>query len=112
MACGGWEEPLMSVAKMVAAENRVHLDSKELGIVRPKGDVFPLRKVGNVFVIHLWVRTEANSRRLGFTSRLVSRSLRHRCEGQTIRPVRSEGVDRGRKVVEFDLGGAEDGQEE
>ena len=32
--------PLMSVAKMVAAGNRVHLDSKDPRIVRPKGEIF------------------------------------------------------------------------
>ena len=38
------KRPLMSVAKMVAAGNRVHLDSRDPRIVRPKGDVAPLRK--------------------------------------------------------------------
>ena len=57
---------LMSVAKMVAAGNRVHLDSRDPRIVRPKGDVAPLRKAGNVFVIDLWVRIDTTSRRLGF----------------------------------------------
>ena len=42
------KRPLMSVAKMVAAGNRVHLDNKYPRIVRPKGDVIPLRKAGNV----------------------------------------------------------------
>ena len=60
------KRPLMSVAKMVAAGNRVHLDSKDPRIVRPKGDVIPLRKAGNVFVIEFWVRKDATSRRLGF----------------------------------------------
>ena len=54
------------VAKMVAAGNRVHLDSKDPRIVRPKGDVIPLRKAGNVFVVDLWVRKDATSRRPGF----------------------------------------------
>ena len=58
--------PLMSVAKMVAAWNRVHLDSKDPRIVRPKEDVIPLRKAGNVFVVDLWVRKDATSRRPGF----------------------------------------------
>ena len=60
------KRPLMSVAKMVAAGNRVHLDSKDPRIVRPKGDVIPLRKAGNVFVVDLWVRKDATSRRPGF----------------------------------------------
>ena len=37
---------LMSVAKMVAAENRVHLDGKDPRTIRPKGDIIPLRKAG------------------------------------------------------------------
>ena len=41
------KRPLMSVAKMVAAGYRVHFDSKDPRIVRPKGDVFPLQKAGN-----------------------------------------------------------------
>ena len=60
------KRPLMSVAKMFAALNRVHLDSKDPRIVRPKGDVIPLRKAGNVFVVDLWVRKDATSRRPGF----------------------------------------------
>ena len=50
------KRPLMSVAKMVVAGNRVHLDSKDPRIVRPKGGVLYLRKAGNVFVVDLWVR--------------------------------------------------------
>ena len=60
------KRPLMSVAKIVAAGNRVHLDSKDPRIVRPKGDVIPLRKAGNVFVVDFWVRKDATSRRPGF----------------------------------------------
>ena len=60
------KRPLMSVAKMVAAGNRVHLDSKDPRIVRPKGDVIPLRKAGKVFVVDLFVRKDATSRRPGF----------------------------------------------
>ena len=60
------KRPLMSVAKMVAAGNRVHLDSKDPRIVRPKGDVIPLRKAEKVFVIDFWVRKDATSRRPGF----------------------------------------------
>ena len=81
MAGSTWQvadvkRPLMSVAKMVAARNRVHLDSKDPRIVRPKGDLIPLRKDGNVFVIDLWVRKDATSRMLGFTGRPESSSLR------------------------------------
>ena len=57
---------LMSVAKMVAAGNRLHFDSKDPRIVRPKGGVINFRKAGNVFVIDLWVRKDATSRRPGF----------------------------------------------
>ena len=60
------KRPLMSVAKMVPAGSRVHLDSKDPRTVRPKGDVIPLRKAGNVFVIDLWVRKDATSRKPGF----------------------------------------------
>ena len=60
------KRPLMSVATMVAAGNRVHLDSKDPRIVRHKGDVIPLRKAGNVFVVDLWVRKDATGRRPGF----------------------------------------------
>ena len=60
------KRPVMSMAKMVAARNREQLDSKDPKIVRPKGDVIPLRKDGNVFVINLWVRKDATSRMLGF----------------------------------------------
>ena len=63
---------VMSVAQMVAAGNRVHLDSKDPRIVIPKGGVIPLRKAGNVFVVDLWVRKDATSRRP------ESRSLPHR----------------------------------
>ena len=81
----GVKRLFMSVAKMVAAGNRMHLDSKGPRIVRPKGDVIPLRKAGNVFVINLWVR---------------SPEVYVADDGQTIRPVRSEeGVARGRNVL-------------
>ena len=56
----------MSVAKMVAAGNRVHVDSKDPRIVRPKGDIIRLRKAGNVFVIDPPVRKDATGRRSGF----------------------------------------------
>ena len=57
------KRPLMSVAKMVTAGNRVHLDGKDPRTVR---DVIPLRKAGTVFVVDLWVRKDATSRRPGF----------------------------------------------
>ena len=79
--------PLTSVAQMVAAGNRVHLDSKDPRIARRKGDVIPLRQAGNVFVIDLCVRKDATSS-----------------------PVRSEGVVQRRKVA--DLRAVEDGQGE
>ena len=60
------KRPLMSVAKMVAAGDRVNLDRKDPRTVRPKGDVIPLRKDGNAFVIDLWVRKDATSRRPDF----------------------------------------------
>ena len=41
----------------------MHLESKDPRIVRPKGDVIPMRKVENVFVIDLWVREDATSNR-------------------------------------------------
>ena len=65
------KRPLMSVAKM-------YVDSKDPRIVRPKGDVIPLRKAGNVFVIDLWVRKHATSRKSGFHGGPESRSLRNR----------------------------------
>ena len=63
---GSTKRPLMSLARMVAG-NRVHLDSKDPRIVRPKGGVIRLRKAGNVFVIDLWVRKDATTRRQGFS---------------------------------------------
>ena len=56
-----------------------------------------------MFVIDLWVRKDATSRRPG--------SPRNN-ERQTIRPVRSKGLAREGNVAEFDLGGVEDAQEE
>ena len=61
------KRPLMSVAKMVAAGNRVHLDSKDPRIVRPKGDVIPLRKAGNVFVVDLLGQKRCNQQEAGFS---------------------------------------------
>ena len=60
------KRPLMSLVKMIAAGNRVHLDGKDPRIVRPKRDDIHLRKGGNVFVIDLWVRKDATSRKPGF----------------------------------------------
>ena len=60
------KRPLMSVAKMVAAGNCVHLDRKYPRTVRPKGDFIPLRKAGNVFVIDVQVMKDATK---VFTSR-------------------------------------------
>ena len=105
------KRPLTSVAKMVAAGNRVHLDSKDPRIVRPKGDVIPLRKAGNVFVVDLWVRKDATSRRPGFHRAGLSPEVCPTDDGPTIRPVRNEGAARERNVVGFDLGGV-DAQEE
>ena len=55
--------------KMVAAGNRVHLDS------RPKGDVIPMWKARNVFVVDLWVRKDATSRRPDFHRYLQYRKM-------------------------------------
>ena len=55
------KRPLMSVGKMIAAGNQVHLDAKNPRVVRPKGGVVPLRKAGNVFLIDLWVKADAQS---------------------------------------------------
>ena len=44
----------------------MHLDSKDPRTVRPKGDVIPLRKAGNVFVIDLLVRKDATVMKPGF----------------------------------------------
>ena len=85
------KRPLMSVAKMVAAGNRVHLDSKDPRIVRLKGDVIPLRKAGNVFVVDLWVRKDATE--AGFSPAGLSPEVCPTDDGQTIRPVRNEGLE-------------------
>ena len=45
----------------------LHLDSKDPRKVRPKGDVIPLRKAGNVLIIDLWARQDATSEKLGRT---------------------------------------------
>ena len=106
------KRPLMSVAKMVAAGNRVHLDSKDPRIVRPKGDVIPLRKAGNVFVVDLWVRKRCNRQKTGFSPAGLSPEVCPTDDGLTIKPMRNEGAARERNVVGFDLGGVEDSQEE
>ena len=59
---GGGREGTDHVSGMVAAGNRVHLDSKGPRMVRPNGG----RKAGNVFVVNLWVSKDATSRRPGF----------------------------------------------
>ena len=72
------KRPLMSVAKMVAAGNRVHLDSKNPRIVRPKGDVIPLRKAGTCSSsISGSGKMQPAGGRV-FTGRPESRSLPHR----------------------------------
>ena len=65
-----------------------------------------------MFVIDPWVRKAATSRRLGFHFNRLNPEVCVADEGQTIRPVRGEGLARECKVVEFDLGGVEDAQEE
>ena len=64
--------PLMSAAKMVAAESRVHLDSKDPRIVRTKGDVIPFSISGS------GKTKDTRRREEGYTGRLESRSLRQR----------------------------------
>ena len=95
---------LMSVAKMVAARNLPHIDSNDPRVVRPKGDVILLRKAANVCVIDLWVKKDATSRRRGLHRQAPSPEGCVTDEGQTIFRVRSEGLARNRKVVEFDFG--------
>ena len=79
--------------KHMAAGNRVHIDSKDPRIVRPKGHVILLRKAGNVFV------KDATGRRPGFSPAGLSPEVCVTDEGQTIRPVRSEGGSRAQSVV-------------
>ena len=50
------KRPLMSMAKMIAAGNCVHLDESDHRVVKPSGDVIPLRNAGYVFVMDLWVK--------------------------------------------------------
>ena len=50
------KRPLMSVGKMLAAENKVHLEDKNPRVVLAKGKVVPLRRAGNVFLVDSWVR--------------------------------------------------------
>ena len=89
------KRPFTSVAKMVAAGSRVHLDSKDPRIGRPKSDVILLRKAGNVFVIDLWVRKKRNQQEAGFSPAGLSPRVCETDEGQTIRPVSGEGFARG-----------------
>ena len=86
------KRPLMSVAKIVAGGNRVHLDSKDPRIVRSKGDAILWLKAGHVFVRDLWVRKDATCRRPGHSLADLSPEVCVAEEGQTVRPVRSEGV--------------------
>ena len=50
------KRPLMSMAKMIAAGNCVQLDGSDHRVVKPSGDVIPLRNAGYVFVMDLWVK--------------------------------------------------------
>ena len=61
----GVKRPLMSVGKMLEAGNKVHLDSSSPRVVLANGRTVALRRVGNVFLIDLWVREPG----LGFTRR-------------------------------------------
>ena len=63
------KRPLMSVAKMISAGNQVHLDGSNPRVVRPKGDVIPLRKTGNVFLMDLWVK---NTKQVGRSNNMSS----------------------------------------
>ncbi len=50
-------QPLMSVARIVAAGNHVHLGEKDPHIMDLRtGETTKQRKEGNVFVIDFWVR--------------------------------------------------------
>ena len=55
----GVKRPLMSVGKMLAAGSKVYLEDTSPRVVLAKGKVVPLRRVGNVFLIDLWVRGPA-----------------------------------------------------
>ena len=79
MASGGREETAhVSGQDGRSRGNRVHLDSKDPRIFSSKGDVIPLRKAGNVFVIDLSgsEKTQPAGSRV-FTGRPESRSLRN-----------------------------------
>ena len=84
-AHGRWADvkrPLMSVAEMAAPGNHVHLDSKDPRIIRPQGDVIPLRKAGNVFVPEIGDNEDAMSRKPVFSGRHESTRLRRRWVGR------------------------------
>ena len=53
------KRPLMSMAKMIAAGNCVQLDESDHRVVKPSGDIIPLRNAGYVFVMDLWVKRDA-----------------------------------------------------
>ena len=105
------KKQFMSVAKIVAAGNRVHLDSKDARIVTPKEDVIPLRKAGNVRRRSLG-QERCNRQEAGFSPAGLSPEVCPTDFGKTVRPVRNEGVARERNVVGLDFGGVEDAQEE
>ena len=86
------KRPLMSVFKMFAAVNRLHLGSKDPRRVRPKGDVIPLRKC------HRSLGQERRDpQEAGLTPAGLGPEVCVTDEGQT------ERVARG-KVVQFGLG--------
>ena len=72
------QRPLMTVAKMVAAGNRVHFDSKDPRVVSQK---------------------RRNQQEARFSLAGLSPGVCVTDEGQTIRPVRSEGLARECKLV-------------
>ena len=56
------QRPLISVAKMVEAGNKVYLEDKNPRVVNCKtGQATALRKQNGVFVLDLWVRTRAKA---------------------------------------------------
>ena len=80
------KRPLMSVAKMVAAGNRVHLDSKDPRIVRPKGDVIPLRKGRERVRRRSLGQERCNQQEAGFSPAGLSPDVCPTDDGHTIRP--------------------------
>ena len=102
---------LMAVTKM--AENRVHLDSKDPRIVRPRVMSFHCGMLETCSSGQSLGQKRRNQQEdAGFSPAGLSPRVCVTDEGQSIRPVRSEGLARECKVVEFDLGGVEDAQEE